>query len=94
MCRKTGGGNIKPENVFLITLVTFTPSGVFHHLMMLERTEAAGLQRHQQERVEDLRATAATLRAKRARIQAEIAAIKVCRELLYKRFQLSIYLCF
>lgn len=57
-------------------------SGVFDHLMMLERTEAAGLQRAQQERVEELRATAATLRAKRDRIRAETAAIKVCKELL------------
>ncbi|KAM9465863.1 centromere protein O [Clarias gariepinus] len=50
--------------------------GVLDHLMMLERTEAAGSQRHQKERLEELRTTAATLRAKRDRIREEISAIK------------------
>ncbi|KAG7328404.1 hypothetical protein KOW79_008348 [Hemibagrus wyckioides] len=48
--------------------------GVFDHLMILERTEAAG---HQDSDVlEELRTTAATLRAKRDRIRRETSAIK------------------
>ncbi|XP_053489105.1 centromere protein O [Ictalurus furcatus] len=50
--------------------------GVFDHLMMLERREAAVLQRHQNERLEELRTTAATLRAKKDRIRVETSAIK------------------
>lgn len=61
--------------------------------MMLERKEAAILQRHQNERLEELRTTAATLRAKKDRIRVETSAIKVFDELLYKPFQLMIYLC-
>ncbi|MCI4382565.1 hypothetical protein PGIGA_G00016310 [Pangasianodon gigas] len=56
--------------------------GVFDHLMMLERAEAAGLQRHQKERVEELRTTAATLRAKRDRIRAETSSIKNLKDKL------------
>ncbi|KAK3538349.1 hypothetical protein QTP70_035216 [Hemibagrus guttatus] len=47
--------------------------GVFDHLMILERTEAAG---HQEDRLEELRTAAATLRANRDRIRREISAIK------------------
>ncbi|GAA6109360.1 centromere protein O [Tachysurus ichikawai] len=50
--------------------------GVFDHLMMLERTEAAGLQRRLEEHLEELRTTAATLRAKRDRIRGETSDIK------------------
>lgn len=75
------------------TWVTFfSPSGVYDHLMTLERSEAAGLQGAQNERLEELRAKAATLRAKGERIRAETAAIKVRKESLYKRFQLTNYL--
>lgn len=73
--------------------MAFSPSGVFDHLMMLEKAEAVGLQRHQKEHLEELRTTAATLRAKRDRIRAETSKIKVFNELLYKHFQLMTYLC-
>lgn len=55
--------------------------------MMLERTEAAGLQRRLEEHLEELRTTAATLRAKRDRIRGETSDIKVVMDLLHKQFQ-------
>lgn len=61
-----------------------SPSDVFDHLMMLERTEAAAQQTLQEQRLNELQATAAALRAKRDRIRAETDAIRVCTDVMYK----------
>ncbi|KAF7704522.1 centromere protein O [Silurus meridionalis] len=54
--------------------------GVFDHLLMLERTEAAGPKGHQKARLEELQTTAAKIRAKRDRIRAETSTIKNLKE--------------
>ncbi|XP_076834464.1 centromere protein O [Brachyhypopomus gauderio] len=55
--------------------------GVFDHLVVLERA-GTGPQRHQQDRLEELRTVIVTLRAKRDLLRVETAAIKNLKEKL------------
>ncbi|XP_072546460.1 centromere protein O [Salminus brasiliensis] len=56
--------------------------GVFDHLMMLEKAGTAGQEKQKQDRLEELRATVVTLRAKRDILGAETAALKNLKDKL------------
>lgn len=59
---------------------TVRQKGVYDHLVMLEKAETAELQTNQNGRLEEIRTTVATLRAKRDQIQRETTAIKHLKE--------------
>ncbi|KAG9268701.1 centromere protein O [Astyanax mexicanus] len=50
--------------------------GVFDHLMVLEKAGTTGQEKQKQDRLDELRSTIVTLRAKRDRLSAETAALK------------------